>query len=409
MKKLLVIGKNWPEPQTTAAGTRMIQLLEIFKEGGYSIHFCSAAQKSLYTVDLKKMHVTGHSIHLNDDLFDTFIHKLQPQVVLYDRFMTEEQYGWRVREQLPQSFHILDTVDLHFLRNAREVALKKNSQTQLFNEIAMREIAAMYRCDLSIIISQVEHNILKDYFQLPPSKIIYIPFLYNFLKSTDSLKNRMPYQNRTHMVMIGNSMHAPNYDAIVHLKKNIWPTIKKLLPAVEVHIYGAYQTDKIKQLHNKKQGFIINGFADDAIEIISNYRLLLAPLRFGAGLKGKIFDAMQASTPAAMTSIAAEGMFIDAPIYGFIEDDPIKYAQKCVALYQSQQDWKDISMLNTQILEEVYEYSAFAKALLEKVSNLDQPKEMEKANFFTAMLNFHSYNRYKYMSKWIALKNTKDY
>jgi glycosyltransferase involved in cell wall biosynthesis len=347
-------------------------------------------------------------IHLNDPGFDILIKDLQPHVVLYDRFMIEEQYGWRVREHSPESFHILDTVDLHFLRNARELALKINGPLKLFNETAMREIAAMYRCDFSIIISQVECNILKDNFQLPASKIIYIPFLYHLSKKEETLNNKILYNNRSHMVMIGNSLHTPNYDAIVHLKKHIWPTIKKLLPAAQVHIYGAYQTQKIKQLHNKKQGFIIRGFADDAIETISNYRLLLAPLRFGAGLKGKIFDAMQASTPAAMTRIAAEGMFINAPIYGFIEDDPIRYAQKCVALYQSPQDWNQICKLNAQILEEVYEYSAFAKALLEKVSNLSKPKEIEKTNFFTAMLNFHAHNRYKYMSKWITLKNANN-
>lgn len=410
MKKLLVIGKNWPEPNTTAAGYRMLQLLEVFQDDGYAVHFCSAAQKSNQSFDLENIGVTLHAILLNDDSFDSYVKELQPDVVMYDRFMIEEQYSWRVKDNSPSSLHILDTEDLHFLRKAREVAFRKKEKVNIFNETAMREIASIHRCDLSIIISSAEMELLEGKFKIPSTKLIYLPFLYNSLKTNQKKFPLRSFQERLHFVMIGNSLHEPNYDAILYLKKELWPQIRKQLPHVEVHIYGAYQTDKISQLHNKKEGFIIKGFAEDVHETLSMYKILLAPLRFGAGLKGKVFDALLSATPVAMTSIAAEGMFVNSVPFGFIEDDEEKYIKHCVELYQSPSLWKSISRENIKILENNFEYSAFAKALTLQISTIaSKPKDQKSSlqKFELEMLNFHSNARSKYMSKWISLKNTK--
>jgi hypothetical protein len=406
MKKLLVIGKNWPEPNTTAAGYRMIQLLRVFQEDAYQIHFSCAATKSEFSKDLNALHIIEKSIILNDSSFDDYVKELQPNIVLYDRFMTEEQYGWRCREHVPKAIHILDTEDLHFLRKAREEAFKNREQVNVFNETAMREIAAIYRCDLSIIISKVEMALLKKTFQVPDSKLIYVPFLFKTSEYQKKDKCLPSFQERRHFIMIGNSLHRPNYDAVLHMKMDIWPSIKKQLPGVEIHIYGAYQNEKINQLHNKEQGFIIKGFAPSAMDTLKKYRVLMAPLRFGAGLKGKIFDAMLSCTPVAMTAIASEGMFNDEKLYGFEENDPLDYAHKCVVLYISESEWNNISDTNEELLKDNYDYNTFAKALSNRVVSIkDNDLYIEsKDDFFIKMLNYHSDRAYKYLSKWIGVK-----
>ncbi|WP_213523383.1 glycosyltransferase [Nonlabens sp.] len=406
MKKLLVIGKNWPEPNTTAAGYRMLQLLRIFQEDTYQIHFSSAATKSEYSEDLNSLQIIEKAIILNDSSFDDYLKELQPTIILYDRFMTEEQYGWRCREQVPQAIHILDTEDLHFLRKAREEAFNKKEPVHVFNETAMREIAAIYRCDLSIIISTVEMELLKRTFQLPDHKLIYVPFLFQALPNQKSHKRLPSFQERRHFIMIGNSLHHPNYDAILYMKKDIWPSIRKQLPGVEVHIYGAYQNEKITQLHNKEQGFIISGFATSAINTLKQYRILMAPLRFGAGLKGKIVDAMQSGTPVAMSSIASEGMFDGEKVFGFEENDTIAFISKCVELYTSKSEWIKISITNEQILKNNYGYTAFAKAFLNRIRSLKESHLAGECKdvFFIKMLNYHSNKEYKYLSKWIEEK-----
>ena len=79
----------------------------------------------------------------------------------------------------------------------------------------------------------------------------------------DTKKKLPKFKEREHFISIGNLLHAPNYDAILFLKENIWPLIRKKLPKAEVHVYGAYTSEKVNQLNNKKEGFIVKGFVED--------------------------------------------------------------------------------------------------------------------------------------------------
>ena len=127
-KKVLILGFVWPEPKSSAAGSRMLQLIEQFQKQDYDITFASAAKTSDNSFDLKAINVETKAILLNDASFDTFISELDPNIVVFDRFMTEEQFGWRVAEQCPDALRILDTEDFHGLRMAREQAVKQNEE-----------------------------------------------------------------------------------------------------------------------------------------------------------------------------------------------------------------------------------------------------------------------------------------
>jgi len=120
MNQLLIIGYVWPEPVSSAAGRRMIELIEVFKTQKFQITFASPATQGVYAVNLEAIGVNQVVIELNNKSFDNFIKDLQPDIVLFDRFMMEEQFGWRVAENCPDAFRILDTEDLHCLRKARQ-------------------------------------------------------------------------------------------------------------------------------------------------------------------------------------------------------------------------------------------------------------------------------------------------
>ena len=130
---------------------------------------------------------------------------------------------------------------------------------------------------------------------------------------TSKIQSRwLDYEARRDFVFIGNYRHAPNWDAVQVLAKTIWPQIRSQIPDAKCYIYGAYTPAKAQQFHQPKKGFYIAGWAQDAQDVLAKARVNLAPLRFGAGLKGKIFDAMQVGTPTVMTDIAAEGIFMSA-------------------------------------------------------------------------------------------------
>ena len=169
LKKALFIGYVWPEPKTTAAGHRMLQLLQCFKEQGFELTFVSTAQKSEYSEELSEYKIDTKTILLNDSSFDDFVGRLNPDVVVFDRFMIEEQFGWRVAENCPKAIRILNTEDLHSLRHTRQVCLKADAAftntAWIEQDITKRELASVYRSDLTLLISDVETQLLKDGFQ----------------------------------------------------------------------------------------------------------------------------------------------------------------------------------------------------------------------------------------------------
>ena len=179
-KPILIIGHVWPEPNSTAAGTRMLQLIQFFIESEYKITFASSSSKTENSTDLEKLGIKCHEIQVNNSSFDALLKKTDPIIVLFDRFYTEEKFGWRVTEICQRAIKILDTEDLHFLRIARNNALKNKDllkRDYLFNDTAKREIASIYRCDVSLIISTFELELLQNTFHLDASLLFYLPFL----------------------------------------------------------------------------------------------------------------------------------------------------------------------------------------------------------------------------------------
>lgn len=407
-KKLLIVGHVWPEPRSSAAGSRMMQLIAAFQNEDYEIIFASPCAKSENAFDLSEIGIVQANIKMNDSSFDHFIKSLNPNVVMFDRFMTEEQFGWRIAENCPNALRILDTEDLHLLRKGRQQAFKEGNifdNSYLFNTIAKREIASIYRCDLSLIISEVEIKLLKDSFKMPEDLVFYLPFLCDEI-SEKSIHNLPSYNDRQHFITIGNFLHEPNYDAVLNLRDIIWPLIRHKLPTAQLHIYGAYASQKVNQLHHEASGFLIKGFVEDVQVVMADAIVCLAPLRFGAGLKGKLIDAMQNGTPCVMTAIAAEGMFGYLETNGFVEDTPEGFAEKAVLLYENAPLWKEKQNNGFKTLNGRFNKTFFQDQLFSKINETIEHLEKHRNNNFTGqMLQHHTLQSTRYMSKWIEEKN----
>ena len=121
-KHIVIIGYVWVEPNSSAAGQRMLQLIDVFLNKNFTITFASPAQKNERSIDLAQKGIKEEFISVNSISFDDFIKKEDPSIVLFDRFMMEEQFGWRVSENCPEAMKILDTEDLHCLRKLRHEA-----------------------------------------------------------------------------------------------------------------------------------------------------------------------------------------------------------------------------------------------------------------------------------------------
>lgn len=385
----------------------MMELIRFFHQQQWQIRFASPAQLSEHMDDLSAFEVQCDNIALNCSSFDSYVKELAPDMVLFDRFMIEEQFGWRVEQQCPNAIRILESCDLHCLREARHQALKQNRSVEPadFNsDLALREIASIYRCDLSLMISDDEAALLQQQFGVPAALLHHLPFMLD-INAIES-QNWPSFYERMHFITIGNFRHAPNWDAVRYLYSDVWPLIRKQLPNAELHIYGAYPPPKATQLDSPKKGFLMKGWADNVHRVMRQARVCLAPLRFGAGIKGKLADAMLDGTPSVTTAIGAEGMCGDLNWPGIIAESPQEIADAAVELYQNQQCWQQAQQQGTTLLQQRFDKKTLSPLLASRIDQLTLNLDRERqANFTGQMLRHHHHRSTKFMSQWIEAKN----
>ncbi len=413
MIKILIIGYVWPEPSSSGAGIRMMELINLFLEQQWQVTFASPAVQTEHMADLNALGVETTSIAVNDTAFDAFITETAPDVVLFDRFMMEEQFGWRVEKHAPQALRMIELIDLHLLRDARHRIARNSHRVEkeldsqaLHNEIARREIASIYRSDLTLLISDYEEKLLVEKFSIPKQLLHLTPFMFD----ESLVAAQVPaFDQRAHFISIGNFRHAPNWDAVLWLKETIWPFIRNSLPDAELHIYGSYPPKKATALHKPAEGFHLMGWAPDALDVMKMARVSLAPLRYGAGIKGKLADAMLAGTPSITTSVGAEAMTGGMPWCGRIEDNPEAFAEAAVAIYQDEELWHQAQRNGFNILQQLFNKKRNGEALIKRIMKMRRSLEADRQNnFIGSMLRHHHHRSTEFMSRWIELKNRKE-
>ncbi len=404
MKKLLIIGYVWPEPGSSAAGRHMLEIIQLFIEENWAVTFASPAAESTHQHKLTELGVQEATIELNNESFDSWLKQLNPDVVIFDRFMMEEQFGWRVAQVCPDTMRVLDTEDLHFLRLARQAAFKRQSTISaddLDTETSLREIASIYRCDLSLIISEAEQDLLSSRFGIGQNLLHYLPFLYN-----QPVTAAKAFEQRKDFVFVGTMRHAPNLEAVRHLKKIIWPLIRLQLPRASLYIVGSYLTKEVSQMHKPAEGFHVAGKVDQLGEMLNGMRVSLAPLKYGAGLKGKLLESMEHGLPSVTTTIGAEGICADLKWPGFIADKDQAFADSAVELYQNESRWRQAQQQGFDLLQARFSRAQhrldFFRQLEALLGSLDKHR---KSNFIGRMLQHQSMRSSEYMARWIECKN----
>jgi len=409
--KILWIALVWPEPGSSAAGIRTTQLIKAFRARGHDVEVSSPCRANEHRDKLEELGIKTVSFKPNDSSFDSYISKLDPEVVFFDRFMAEEQFGWRIREQCPNALRVLDTIDLHFLRRARERKFRQyGSAEELSDEElsagdTVREIASIYRSDLTLLTSDFERELLTSKFNIPIDLLTLCRFSY---KSGSEISK---FNSRKNFVAIGNFNHAPNLDSFKLLNEVIWPKLRDELIRTgdsesELHIYGAYPTKELISLDERSSRFRVKGWAENALETLSQYRVNLAPLRFGAGIKGKVVDGWAVGTPAVGTSIAAEGMIEDLSFAGEVENDWDQFAIKAAELYTNNDKWSSAQIQAALIISKLYSEELNENHLVTVTERLvSEIRNIRTKNIVGAMLWQNQLRSTEYFSRWIEVKN----
>ncbi len=405
--KVLFIGLRWPDPRSSAAGLRTLQILRFLSSKEYSITFCSAAGDPPEEMGSEFPDIDLVPVRINHPGFDEMIAALDPDLVFFESFHTEEYFGWRVAEQAPRALRILDTQDLHSIRLTREEALREGKPftASLWkkSDIAKRELASVFRCDLSLVISVFEMDWLKANSPVDPNLIFYLPFIFH---SEDEIPagERLSFRKRSDFVFIGSGRHSANTDAIRYLKEIIWPRIRKALPDAGMLIFGAHLPGEVTSLTSPGKGFYIRGWIPEVREVVKAARVNLIPLRFGAGLKGKLFEAVLCGTPSVMTPIGAEGTNF-SHLKEIVSNNPESFATKAVELYSNKVLWEKMRDRSDIIIRSHFMGSDLPDQFHDTIQTLRKNLQAHRENnLIGGMLMHHTAAGSKYLSKWIELK-----
>ncbi len=405
--KILLQIYVWPELTSSAAGLRDENLIATFLAEGWDVTVASGAKKNEYEAALASRGIPTFSCEPNDPRYDIFLRELSPDIVIFDRFVTEEQFSFRVREICPDALRVLDTQDLHFVRRAREAAVQGGGDARdadFFTDDSLRELASIYRSDLSWVLSSYEARLLGERCAIPKMLVEISRFQYD-LKNQPLSKS---FFEREGYVWIGNFRHPPNADGLTWLKKEIWPLVRKEDPAALIRVYGAYPPKEYMQMHAPAEGFFMEGWAKDQFEVLGQAKVNCAPLRFGAGIKGKITDAWFTSTPTVTTWVGAEGLTDSVETLGVkvAETDPVHFARLMLELAQNEKEWSRVKSEAAQCLKECYSHDTNRRKMISDLKRaMDRMKDSRRQNLVGAML-WHQGNRSThYFSKWIEEKN----
>lgn len=457
---------NWPEPNATAAGTRTMSLLQHFASSPTSpfnsVHFGCGAKLPESLLSDHSQHNTNNKINwhqIKPNRSDDMKNLLQSitdcngpiRAVVFDRFYAEEAYSFRIREHVPNALLVLDMQDLHSLRIGRQCLVEEASSEgmmtkQLMKSIMeydpttynnhnidndgtippkkwkkaydtfLREIASIHRCDLVLVCSSEEMSLLESW-GVPKWKMVHASFFVNCDNISDgdndhAENNNIPrtYEERKDFVTIGGFKHAPNVDSIHVLKKEIWPMIREQLPHAKLHICGAYPTPQILAMHDELSGFIVHGYVDNLEEVLTRSRVLLAPLRFGAGNKGKIIDAWRYGCPVVSTPIGAEGMRgkdADGSWGGLIKDNTDEFVSAAVQLYTQKDVWQDCQSRGSNILTKQFNGDKNLPIVTKRICDgMIDLKKLRQANIIGSILWRDTNRSTEYFSRWIELKES---
>lgn len=363
----LIVDDRWPQPDRDGGSIDAINLINALAAEGYSICFCTTSEHGLDSP--YKRSLLSRGINCIDPTIcagaQSFIEIMGSHlsVVFLTRVGAGGQYLELLRYNAPQAKAIFNTVDLHYLRELRQAEVSNDTPAKLSAErTKARELFLVANSDATIVVSEAEKKILIE--QLPVANIYDIPLG----RKADRLE--IPFSERRGIGFIGGFAHQPNVDAVSYFLSEIWPLILSKLPDVEFTIVGAGLDEKI--LHGAPNVKYL-GFQQDVAPWFNSLRLTVAPLRYGAGMKGKVISSLAYGVPCIGTSVAFEGMAVDASSAIVCADTPKAFAEAVCEAYLDPEIWTARSASGVEYAKTQNSVEAFNKRIHMLLTELELP------------------------------------
>ena len=357
---ILIIDATTPEPDKDSGSVRLTNLMQCCRDLGYSLTFFADNRDYAgnYTRDLQKSGVEVLYHPWLDSLHDFFRDRGDEfDYVIISRHYIAINYIQLLKRYCPNTRFIFDTVDLHYLREQRLAELEQSLPLKRTAQQTRRaELSVIKAADATLVVSTVEKEVLKG--DAPGEKV-------HILSNIHEVPGRdKEFADRKDIYFVGGYQHPPNVDAACWFVNDIWPLIHKQLPKLRFHLIGSKAPERIRSLSG--DGVVFHGFVESLQPFLSNCRLAVAPLRYGAGVKGKVNMSMAHGQPVVATPAAVEGMFAEHERELLVADDAESFAAEVVRLYQDEDLWNRLSDASVQNVEEHFSL-ATARASLQEL------------------------------------------
>eukprot|EP00439_Symbiodinium_sp_Y106_P069828 s239_g12.t1 len=418
--RAMVISTNWPDPDVSAAGrvtACRLRLLRSFCsfESDNPVSFASPARPGNAQGKLSAANdVKCFRIKSNDEA--SVVAALEssgdPELIVFDGFNAEERFGHYVRERQPDAMRVLDMQDFHALRLGRERLIAGGADAgavasyrpKAFDEDLQRELASIHRCDATLAISEDERVLLVDTYGVPSWKVAAAPF--GFAQPSGVLPG---YQRRQGAMFIGNWRHRPNRDCAKWLIQEVWPLVRQRLPDLELSVYGANQTPEDAALTQESLGAYVRGYCRSVKKAMQQHHLLVAPLRYGAGVKGKVLEAMQHGLVVVTTPVGVEGIAAPEDFPGYVVEtggeDAEAFAKGIVEALRDPSKWEVQQQRAAALLGERFDENRLEEKLRDFLSERWQQLETDRQRDYVGQMLWHSSLRStELMAKYIATK-----
>jgi GT2 family glycosyltransferase len=363
--RVLVIDACTPEPDQDSGSLRLRYLLQCFVDLGYGVTFFAdnRGHAGRYSTDLQQSGIEVYYSPWIESLTD-FFSKRGPDFdyIMISRHYVAANYISLIERYCPGSRFLFDTVDLHYLREER--------LSELENSLPLRRTAAQTRrSELSVIdaaaativVSAVEKSVLEK--DAPDARVHVISNIHQVVGS------RKSFADRKDIIFVGGYRHPPNVDAAQWFVGSIWPLIREQLPTIEFHLIGSKAPEQVRALHG--DGVVFHGYVPSLEPWLDGCRLAVAPLRYGAGVKGKVNMSMSRGQPVVATPMAVEGLFAQHGKDLLIADSEQEFANEVVRLYSDEGLWNRLSAGGLENVQRYFSVENAKRSLKELLQSLE--------------------------------------
>lgn len=368
-KHMLVVDALTPTPDQDSGSIVTNEVMQTYREQGFAEHFLShhlPFWSKQYVSALQRVGVCCHYHPFSSDINAVLSSGFSFDYALLYRYYVAQEVFRELKSRSPTTRILFANVDLHYLREMRAAATS-NDQKGFFSSAITKakELEMFARADASFVHTEVEKNIVQEAMPEPLKNMVVLPWLSEIFDSAPA------YSERADVMFLGNFPHVPNVDSIKFFVESIWPTLERALPGnARLLVVGNRPPPEVLAMASDR--IVVTGYVEDLSPYFSSSRVFVAPLRYGAGIKGKLIMALAHGVPSIATSVAAEGIGSNRCNHLVVADDPDEFAECVLRVYQDEPKWTELREAGLAFVRDNYSREAASKLCAEALRIADE-------------------------------------